>query len=117
MRHNFFGNMHFGEVDLFGFLLITLIVIIIISIFNFTRSKNHEKKDLSISQKEVLDNFESLVFAMLAQQGSELTQQEISYNLKLPIEIVSENLNQMKKEKKIVREWINEEYTYKVKLI
>jgi hypothetical protein len=61
-----------------------------------------------------VDNFSSLVLAMLTQQGTGLTQIEISSNLALPAEVTAEKLLEMDREKLVVRKWENAEFTFVV---
>lgn len=97
---------------LVGLFILAMIVIIAKSI-----NKNHANNEVTANQKETLDNFEGLVCAMLTQHGFGLRQHDISSNLELPLDLVSEKLNEMEKEGIIIREWVNDEYTYLIKLL
>lgn len=116
MRHPYWraGYVHeYGNYFLIAILTIAAIALILFIIKSF-KEKN-EKKDLNESQKENLENFEGLVCSMISQNGEGLKQYEISSNIGLPLNIVSEKLNDMQKDGTIERKWNNDDYTYIVK--
>lgn len=106
MKHIYFGN---GVIDLLGLVFIILMIIVIIKIVS---SKNYNEKDTASHQKQTLDNFKQLVFAMLTQNSLGLKQHDISSNLGLPLIIVSKKLNKMEREGELTREWSKKEYIY-----
>lgn len=113
MRHPYWraGYVHeYGNYFLIAILTIAAIALILFIIKSF-KEKN-EKKDLNENQKE---NFEGLVCSMISQNGEGLKQYEISSNIGLPLNIVSEKLNDMQKDGTIERKWNNDDYTYIVK--
>ena len=112
MRHDiyFFNGGNF-------FMVLLVIIVVMVVIFSIKNKRNSLEKDMNSSEEKVMENFDSLVISMLNQNHGELMQPEISTNLKLSLDLVSKELKRMENEKIIKREWINEQYTYKISLI
>lgn len=113
MRH----SIYFANSNMY-FIIFILVILAVAIIVRFRKnSSNMESEKLNSSEKKVMDNFDSLVISMLNQNDGGLMQSEISTNLNLSLDLVSKELMRMENEKIIKREWINEQYTYKISII
>lgn len=112
MRH----NIYFFNSDNF-FMALLVIIVAIVVILSIKNKRSSLEKDPNPSDEKVIENFDSLVISMLNQNHGGLMQPEISTNLNLSLDLVSKELIRMETEKIIKREWINEQYTYKILLI
>ena len=117
MNHQFFktGYEHFSGYPILLILLAAAAAIIVLALVLKARLSKDEAPASDPAQEEMLENFEGLVRSLLTQKGEGMKQYEISSELGLPLEIVSERLNYMEKEGIIERTWDNTEYTYMVK--
>jgi len=57
---------------------------------------------------------ESPILSMLIQHGGSLKQNEIAINLDLPQDIITSSLLDLEKQDMISREWLSDEFTYRI---
>jgi hypothetical protein len=116
MRHGNYGNYFSGMGN--GFLVLIIFAICVataVIIIRALKKSDPLSASFNQTQKETLENFSSLVCAMLSQSGKGLSQIEISANLNLPVDIVAAKLAEMEKQGELSRVWDNNEYTFMVK--
>jgi uncharacterized membrane protein len=105
-----------GVTAMVVIIVIAAIAAIAVGVYFITiRKKAKEASGLSLSQKEVLENFDPQVLSLLTQNGGCLTQLEIRNHLGLPVELVAQRLLAMEKEHLIDRKWLTDEYTFCVR--
>ena len=116
MRHSFWRHGIINDYSPYVIMFLVTIALLAIIFYLF---KSSSKKEAGLytneKQKDILENFEGLVCSMISQNGKGLKQYEISSNLGLPLNIVSEKLNNMQNERLIDRKWDNDDYTYIIK--
>lgn len=100
-------------VNIFWIFFFLAIIAIAVIFFLVDRAKR-KVTGLSENQEETLEDIEIHIMAMLSQHGGNMNQVEISNNLSLPVEIVSNKLLEMEKKGMVVREWLISEFTYHV---
>lgn len=115
MKHQYFemNDIHSGY-PLFLLLILSILSIVIIYSTMYKKIGNSGAAT-NVDQKETIRNFSTLVLAMLAQKGKQLTQIEISGNLDLTAEVTAEKLLEMENTGLITRKWIDDVNTFAVK--
>ncbi|MBN1980321.1 MAG: MarR family transcriptional regulator [Chitinivibrionales bacterium] len=67
-----------------------------------------------IKEGSAFDDLTHLILVMLGQYGGALSQKAITKNIGLPFEVISKTLHEMEIDGLVTREWINNDYSYRV---
>jgi uncharacterized membrane protein len=95
-------------------LLLLAIGAVVAILWALTRREQTEGLSRS-RQREVEENLEGQVMAMLHQAGGAMTQTEIRANLDLPVDRVASRLRELEEKGRIHRHWEADRYTFTVR--
>ncbi|HEX3047088.1 MAG TPA: hypothetical protein VHY08_20210 [Bacillota bacterium] len=111
--HGFRGGGIFTVWPLliFGVLLLAIILVVVLVSQHRNRINLTELTD---TQRATMENIEAQVMALLAQYGGAMTQIEIRNHLNLPNDLVAKQLLEMEQAGYIKREWVQNDYTFRV---
>lgn len=79
-------------------------------------SRRHQNTQWSEAEREVRENMDGQIRAMLYQAGGPLTQDRIRSNLDVSPDELAQTLGAMERRGEITREWLPLEYTYRIHL-
>ena len=112
MSHRYWGFPYGGDI----FWIIVICIVVIVAIWFIVQSNQEQtnSKGLTDKQKETLENIDAQILSMLIQKGGSLKQTEIATNLDLPQDVITTTLLDLEKQDTITREWLAEEFTYRI---
>jgi len=103
-----------SEGYIFWIIVICIVIVIALVLLLQSHQEQAKIKGLTDKQKETLENIDAQILSMLIQHGGSLKQNEITSNLDLPQDIITTTLLDLEKQDMITREWLADEFTYRI---